>query len=135
MANIVLISFIHSLISPSYFEAHSEYHIILLIYHIILLIDGLVCIFKRKKTLLRIFWPCPLVFLNIYFPFQYLYFIYLGAWDLQPSMWDLLVVDIWDLIPWPGIKPRPCELGSHESSHWSAQWSPCRMILLTKGME
>ena len=43
-------------------------------------------------------------------------FIYLTALGLSCSMWDL--------VPRPGIKPRPPAWGTQSLSHWTHQGSP-----------
>ena len=54
-------------------------------------------------------------FLFIYF-LIFIIFFYLAALDLSCSMWDL--------IPWPGIKPRPPTLGASGISHWTTREVP-----------
>ena len=44
-----------------------------------------------------------------------------GMWTLSYS--------IWDLVPWPGIKPRPPYLGGPSHSHWRRQWHPTPVLL------
>ena len=70
------------------------------------------------STLLNIYqhapvsaWPFSLSFMYIYI---YLFlFIYLAASGLRCVMWDL--------VPQPGIEPRPPALGAHSLSHWTAK--------------
>ena len=38
---------------------------------------------------------------------------------------------MWDLVPWPGIKPRPPALGAQTLSHWSTRDVPTPASLLT----
>ena len=48
-------------------------------------------------------------------------FLYLAALSLSCKMWDL--------VPWPGIKPRPPVLGAQSLSHWTTrEVPPCRVI-------
>ena len=35
---------------------------------------------------------------------------------------------MWDLVPWPGIKPGPPALGAQSLSHWTYQGSPHNFI-------
>ena len=43
-------------------------------------------------------------------------FIYLAALDLSCGMWDL--------VPQPGIKPGPLQLGGQSLSHWTTKEVP-----------
>ena len=42
--------------------------------------------------------------------------IYLNVCGLSCSMWDL--------VPWPGIEPRPPTLGAWSLSHWTTMEVP-----------
>ena len=55
------------------------------------------------------------------FFFFNVYFIYLAVLGLSCNMWDL--------VPWPGIKPGPPALGARSLSHWTARDIPNNMIL------
>ena len=49
--------------------------------------------------------------------FKYLFiFIYLAVLCLS--------YDLWDLVPWPGIEPRPPALGVQSFSHWTTREVP-----------
>ena len=48
--------------------------------------------------------------------FFFIIFIYLAVQGLSCSMWDL--------VPWPGIKPRSLALGAHGLSHWTSREVP-----------
>ena len=48
--------------------------------------------------------------------FLFLICIYLATSGLR---WD-----IWDLVPWPGIEPRPPALGAWSLSHWTIREVP-----------
>ena len=48
-----------------------------------------------------------------------LFQIYLFMWLLQ-----VLVAAIWDLVPWPAIKPSPPALGVQSLSHWTTREVP-----------
>ena len=39
------------------------------------------------------------------------------------SMWTLCC-SMWDLVPWPGIEPRPLALGVQNLSHWTTRKAP-----------
>ena len=53
-----------------------------------------------------------------------------GIFDLPCSMQNLLVVacefscSMWDLVPSPGIEPRPPALGVQSLSHWTTKEVP-----------
>ena len=49
-------------------------------------------------------------------------FIYLAALGLSCSMWDLA--------PWPGIKPGPPALGAQSLSHWTTREVPPSWFLM-----
>ena len=36
---------------------------------------------------------------------------------------------LWDLVPWPGIEPRPPALGAHSLSHWTTRKVPGMSVL------
>jgi len=46
----------------------------------------------------------------------FLIFIYLAVLGLSCSMWDL--------VPWPGIKPKPPALGAQSPSYWTSREVP-----------
>ena len=56
--------------------------------------------------------------MSVFFFFlKYLFlFIYLDAPGLNCGMWDL--------VPWPGIKPCPLALGAWSLSHWTTKEVP-----------
>ena len=39
---------------------------------------------------------------------------------------------MWDLVPWPGIEPRPPALWVRSLSHWTTRQVPCYLLLPTK---
>ena len=56
-----------------------------------------------------------------------------GTWSAGFShRMQTLSCGMWDVNPWPGIKPRPSALGAWSLSHWTIQGSPkVDVILLT----
>ena len=50
-----------------------------------------------------------------------------GSLPLVPP--GTLSYSIWDLVPWPGIKPRPSALGAQSSSHWTTREVPSITLL------
>ena len=61
-----------------------------------------------------LFQPGRSAFLLCTYIYIYLFlFIYLAASGLRCVMWDL--------VPQPGIEPRPPALGAHSLSHWTAK--------------
>ena len=40
---------------------------------------------------------------------------------------------MWDLVPSPGIEPRPLALGVQTLSHWATRKVPCHALLSTQG--
>ena len=36
---------------------------------------------------------------------------------------------MWDLVPWPGVKPRPPALGTWSLSHWTTREAPWMQVL------
>ena len=38
---------------------------------------------------------------------------------------------MWDLVPWPGIEPRPCALEAWSLSHWTAREIPWEYFFLS----
>ena len=75
------------------------------------------------------FWVClmlcllfPILFCFSFLSFLiYILFIYLAALGLSCGMWDL--------VPWPGVEPRPPALGVWSLSHWTTRGSPCFSFL------
>ena len=58
--------------------------------------------------------------------YTYIYTLYVCIWLCQ-----ILVVtrgifscDLWDLVPWPEIEPRPSALGTWSPSHWTTREIP-----------
>ena len=54
-----------------------------------------------------------------------------GIFDLLCGMQDIFTCGVqnhswgmWDLVPWPGIEPRPPELGAPSLSHWTTSEVP-----------
>ena len=61
-----------------------------------------------------------------FYNYQYFFFnvIYLAVWDLSCGhavSIATLSCSMWDLVPWPGIKPRPPALGAQSFSHWTTR--------------
>ena len=52
-----------------------------------------------------------------------IYFIYLAMLGLSCSM-RILSCGMWDLVPSPGIKPRPSVLGAWSLNHWTTREVP-----------
>ena len=48
-----------------------------------------------------------------------------GAWTLSCPMWDL--------VPWPGIEPRPLALGAWSPSHWTTREDPSYFEIVLLG--
>ena len=72
---------------------------------------GLLTIPQSSRPLLK--WVLPRFLMRktkINFNLKKKKIIYLGALDLSCSMWTL-GWGMWDLVPWPGIKPMPPALG------------------------
>ena len=75
----------------------------------------------------KVFVAMTLIF-SLYYKFHFLFFwylfTYLAALGLRYS--------IWDLVPWPGIEPRPPALGTWSLSHWATLEVPNSAILKKK---
>ena len=76
---------------------------------------------------------------TVFFVYLFIYLFILAAPGLSSSMWDLqlrhadfLVVacellvaaHMWDLVPGPGIEPRPPALGARSLTHWTMREVP-----------
>ena len=72
------------------------------------------------------------------------FFFFLALLGLSCSTWELHC-SMWDLVPWPGIKPRPPALGAQSLGHWTTrevspwpvlfQLDPCHWIIWKKILE
>ena len=47
-----------------------------------------------------------------------------GVRDLFSCGMQALSCGVWDLVPWPGIKPRPPALGARSLNHWTTREVP-----------
>ena len=56
-------------------------------------------------------------------PFQKYIFIYLAVPGLVEAC-GIFSCSMWNLIPWPGIKPRTTALGAWNLSHWTTKEVP-----------
>ena len=62
--------------------------------------------------------------IKLYFTFYLFFiFIYLAVLDLSCSILSLHC-GMWDLVPWPGIEPRPPALGAPSLIHWTTREIP-----------
>ena len=68
------------------------------------------CCYEQKGA-------CVFFFLNIY----------LAVLGLSYSMLTLSC-GMWDLVPWPGIKPRPPALGGWSLSYWTTREVSCMYL-------
>ena len=59
-------------------------------------------------------------------------FLYLFIWLHCVFSWGMrtLSCGMWDLVPWPGIKPGPPELAAWSRSHWTTREVPVCFCLL-----
>ena len=48
---------------------------------------------------------------------------HVGSFLFNFGMWTLNC-SLWDLVPWPGIEPRPPALGAQSLSHWTTREVP-----------
>ena len=53
----------------------------------------------------------------IYYLLIWLCWVLVAAWEIFSS-------EMWDLVPWPGIEPRPPALGAQSLSHWTTREVP-----------
>ena len=76
-------------------------------------------------------------FKNIYLFIWLCWVLSWGTWYPQSSLWHVeslvsaygifsggmqtLSCSMWDLVPWPGIKPGPPALGAQSLSHWTTK--------------
>ena len=37
---------------------------------------------------------------------------------------------VWDLVPWPGVQPRPPALGARTVGHWTSREAPCPLLFI-----
>ena len=66
---------------------------------------------------------CTASYLSLHsFFFSNIYLFYLAALGLICGMWDL--------VPWPGIEPRPPSLGAQILSHWTTKEVPVTPFLI-----
>ena len=54
--------------------------------------------------------------------------------DLHCGM-QILSCGMWDLVPWPGIKPRPPALGGQSLGHWTTREGPTNMFWWETGVD
>ena len=47
-----------------------------------------------------------------------------GTQEIFSCSMQTLSCGMWDLVPWPGIKPRPPALGAWSLSHWTTREVP-----------
>ena len=48
---------------------------------------------------------------------------------------QILSCGVWDLVPWPGIKPGPPALGAQSLSHWTTGEGPANMFWWETGVD
>ena len=65
----------------------------------------------------------------IFFFFPSLIFIYLAVPGPSCGMRNL-GCNMWDLVPWPRIEPRPSAVGAQNLNHWTTREVPCFLILM-----
>ena len=96
-------------------------------------------------------WYCPSLFHQKHSSMRartwsvvFVFSIFLAALGLSCGMQDLwssshhtgsfgyslrtLSCGMWDLVSWPGIKPRPPALGAWSLSHWTTRKAPCAFL-------
>ena len=58
--------------------------------------------------------------------------IYLFIWLCQVFVLACRIFscDVWDLVPWPGIEPRPPALGAWSLNHWITREVPLIALML-----
>ena len=69
-----------------------------------------------------------------FFLYIYIYLFIWLCWVLVAAC-GIFSCCMWDLIPWPGIEPRPPTLGARSLSHWTTREVPRDAILLALKME
>ena len=76
-------------------------------------------------------WTILKIFTEFFLQYCFCLFYVLCFWPW--GMWDLsyptrdgtgLPCGMWDLVPWPGIQPRPPSLGAQSLSHWTTRKAP-----------
>ena len=92
--------------------------------------------FKTQKSILTLnsyphnFWP----YSKSIYKIKYIYiYVYVFIWLHQVFIAEcgIFSCSMWDLVPWPGIKPRPPALGVQIFSHWTIREVP-RSVTLKK---
>ena len=78
---------------------------------------------------------CSWTRLAVFFKKKFFFLIWLCqvlVVDLQSSLWAHGIFNcvMWNLIPWPGIKPRPPPLRTQSVSHWTTREIP-RLVIFT----
>ena len=56
-----------------------------------------------------------------------------STWELQSSLWhsgSFFNCGMWDLAPWPGVKPRLPAMGAHSPGHWTTRDVPCFLLYI-----
>ena len=85
---------------------------------------GWVCMYERDRDWDVSVGPCIYSFF-----FYFLIFIYLAASGFNCSM-QTVRCSMWDLVPWPGIEPRPPALGTWSLSHCTTREVPGPCVYL-----
>ena len=72
------------------------------------------------------FYPVKEIFSFLKYLFIWLHRVLVAACGLLAAVCELLVAAcMWELVPWPGIKPRPPALGAQQSlNHWTIREVP-----------
>ena len=102
---------------------------------------GVVCVLSPPSSLYQSPWEglhgrvhqrllneSEMQFLNIYFYFLYYLF---GCAQSQLHHTESFSCSVWDLVPQPGLKSSPLELGTWSLSHQDHQGSPKKCIFIS----
>ena len=90
-------------------------------------------VFPERTECEWVFWDADsILFPNLFF-FPSLIFIYLAVPGPSCGMQNL-GCNMWDLVPWPRIEPRPSAVGGQNLNHWTTREVPCFLILLLLGI-
>ena len=106
-SNILLCIYIFHILSQSSIDGHlGSFHVLAVVNSAAVNIEVCVFFFFNVKNFYLFVWLSWVLVLAC------------GIFEIWCGMWTLLSCDMWDLVPWPGIKPRPPVLGAQSLSHW-----------------
>ena len=85
-----------------------------------------ICVSLGRPALSKFSAPCTELYLFFKSLFIWLHWVLVAAHELFNLVWG-----VQDLVPWPGVKPRPPSLGVWSLSHWTTWEVPPCLLMLT----